>query len=66
MRFVVAGRPLVARADLTAPALHPYRGSLGAGVNMEEKLVALSQRGSILPVSGDLFLAARHVANNGG
>ena len=66
MRFVVAGRPLVARAGLTALALHPYGGSLGAGVNVEEKLVALSQRGSIQPVSGDLFLAARHVANNGG
>jgi hypothetical protein len=65
MRFVVAGRPLVARAGLTALAIHPY-GSLGAGVNVEEKLVALSQRGSIRPVSGDLFLAARHVANNGG
>ena len=65
MRFVVARRPL-ARAGLTALALHPYRGSLGAGVNMEEKLVALSQRGKIRPVSGDLFLASRHVANNGG
>ena len=66
MRFVVARRPLVARAGPTALALHPYRGSLGAGVNMEEKLVALSQRGKIRPVSGDLFLASRHVANNGG
>ena len=35
MRFVVARRPLVARAG-TALALHPYRGPLGAGVNMEE------------------------------
>jgi hypothetical protein len=33
---------------------------------MEEKLVALSQRGNIRPVSGDLFLASCHVANNGG
>ena len=65
MRFVVARRPLVARAG-TALALHTYRGSLGAGVNMEEKLVALSQRGNIRPVSGDLLLASRHVANNGG
>ena len=49
IRFVVAGRLLVARAGLTTLALHPYRGSLGAGVNMEEKLVALSQSGNIRP-----------------
>jgi hypothetical protein len=66
MRFVVARRPLVARAGLTAPALYPYRGSFGAGVNMKEKLVALLQRGNIRPVSGALFLGSRHVANNGG
>ena len=48
--------------EQTRQAVDDYLEATG----MEEKLVALSERGNIRPVSGDLFLASRHVASNGG